>query len=149
MPNYLVWREHCEVDAPADESNVDEDEDRKKGMLDEIRHVYPALENDQAPMEEGQEFNKLLEALDVKVHESTDVTVHQAVKHLMTMKSKHNFSNNCYNDIMKLIINLLCDRVVHHRNYSRQSSFFVATSRPRQASGRDDELLELHRQMQQ
>lgn len=46
MPNYLVWREQGEVDAPVDESNVDDDEDRKKDMLDEIRHGYPSLEND-------------------------------------------------------------------------------------------------------
>lgn len=51
-------------------------------------------------MEEAQEFYKFLEASDVKVHEGTNVIVHQEVKCLLTMKSKHNFSNNCYNDIM-------------------------------------------------
>jgi hypothetical protein len=35
------------------------------------------------------------------------VTVLQAVTHLMVMKSKYNFSNNCYNDIVKLIFYLL------------------------------------------
>jgi hypothetical protein len=41
------------------------------------------------------------------VHDSTDLTVLQAVTHLMGMKSKYNFSNQCYNDIVKLIINLI------------------------------------------
>jgi hypothetical protein len=35
------------------------------------------------------------------VHDGTDVTRH------MSFKSKYNFSNQCYNDIMKLIIDLI------------------------------------------
>jgi hypothetical protein len=35
------------------------------------------------------------------------VTVLQAVTRLMTMKSKYNFSNQCYNDMVKLIIDLI------------------------------------------
>jgi hypothetical protein len=42
-----------------------------------------------------------------KVHKGTNVTVLHVVTRLMAMKSKYNFSNNCYNDIMKLIIDLL------------------------------------------
>jgi hypothetical protein len=41
------------------------------------------------------------------VHDGTDVTVLQAVTHLMAMKLKYNFSNQCYNDIVKLIIDLI------------------------------------------
>ena len=54
-----------------------------------------------------QQFYKLLEVADAKVHEGTKVTILQVVTRLMTMKSKYNFLNNCYNNIMKLIINLL------------------------------------------
>jgi hypothetical protein len=54
-----------------------------------------------------KEFYKLLEASEAKVHEGTDVTVLQAVTRLMAMKSKYSFSNNCYNDIVKLIIDLI------------------------------------------
>jgi hypothetical protein len=54
-----------------------------------------------------KEFYKLLEATEAKVHEDTDVTILQAVTRLMAMKSKYNFSNNCYNDIVKLIIDLI------------------------------------------
>jgi hypothetical protein len=42
-----------------------------------------------------------------KVHNGTDMTMLQAVTHLMASKSKYNFSNQCYNDIMKLIIDLI------------------------------------------
>jgi hypothetical protein len=41
------------------------------------------------------------------VHDDTDVTVLRAVTHLMAMKSMYNFSNQCYNDMVKLIIDLI------------------------------------------
>jgi hypothetical protein len=41
------------------------------------------------------------------VHDGTDVTVLQAVTRLMAMKLKYSFSNQCYNDIIKLIIDLI------------------------------------------
>jgi hypothetical protein len=41
------------------------------------------------------------------VHDDTNVTVLQAVTRLMAMKSKYNFLNQCYNDIIKLIIDLI------------------------------------------
>jgi hypothetical protein len=41
------------------------------------------------------------------VHDGTDVTMLQAVTHLMGFKSKYSFLNQCYNDIMKLIIDLI------------------------------------------
>jgi hypothetical protein len=49
----------------------------------------------------------LLAALEEKVHDGTDVTVLQAMTHLMAFKSKYIFLNQCYNDIMKLIIDLI------------------------------------------
>jgi hypothetical protein len=49
----------------------------------------------------------LLAASEEKVHDGTALTVLQAVTHLMAMKSKYNFSNQCYNDIVKLIIDLI------------------------------------------
>jgi hypothetical protein len=41
------------------------------------------------------------------VHDGTDVTVLQAVTNLMAMESKYSFSNQCYNDIVKLITDLI------------------------------------------
>jgi hypothetical protein len=41
------------------------------------------------------------------VHDGTDVTMLQAVTHLMVFKSKYNLLNQCYNDIVKLIIDLI------------------------------------------
>jgi hypothetical protein len=56
---------------------------------------------------EMQNFYRLLAASKEKVHDGTDVTVLQVVTRLMAFKSKYNFSNQCYNDIMKLIIDLI------------------------------------------
>jgi hypothetical protein len=39
--------------------------------------------------------------------EGTNLTVLQAITRLMVMKSKYNFSNNCYNNIVKLVIYLI------------------------------------------
>jgi hypothetical protein len=41
------------------------------------------------------------------VHDGTNVTVLQAMICLMVFKSKYSFLNKCYNDIMKLIIDLI------------------------------------------
>jgi hypothetical protein len=54
-----------------------------------------------------QNFYRLLTAADEKVHDGTDVTVLQSVTRLMTMKSKYNFLNQWYNDMIKLIIDLI------------------------------------------
>jgi hypothetical protein len=54
-----------------------------------------------------QNFYRHLAPVDEKVRDGTDVTVLQAVTRLMAMKSKYSFSNQCYNDIIKLIIDLI------------------------------------------
>jgi hypothetical protein len=41
------------------------------------------------------------------VHDDIDLTILQAMTHLIVMKLKYNFSNQFYNDIMKLIIYLI------------------------------------------
>jgi hypothetical protein len=52
-------------------------------------------------------FYRLLAALDEKVHDGTNLTVLHVVTRLMMMKSKYNFLNQYYNDIVKLIIDLI------------------------------------------
>jgi hypothetical protein len=54
-----------------------------------------------------QNFYRSLVASEEKVHDGTDVIVLQVVTHLMAFKSKYNFSNQCYNYIVKLIIDLI------------------------------------------
>jgi hypothetical protein len=59
------------------------------------------------PLPKMQNFYRLLATSDKKVHDGTDVTILQVVTRLMALKLKYNFSNKCYNDIIKLIIRLI------------------------------------------
>jgi hypothetical protein len=109
MPNYLVWRDHGEVEplVVGAESDGNEDDDWMDEMLVDIGREYEVGSGEQGQPPEVQNFYRLLAAADEKVHNGTDVTVLQAVIRLMAMKSKYNFSNQCYNDIVKLIIDLI------------------------------------------
>jgi hypothetical protein len=107
MPNYLVWRDHGEAEELGAESDGSEDEDRMDEMIADIGREYDVVSGEPKELSEVQIFYMLLAAADEKVHDSTDMTVLQAVTHLVAMKSKYNFSNQCYNDIVKLIIDLI------------------------------------------
>jgi hypothetical protein len=108
MLNYLVWHQHGDVQAPGvAESNRRDDDDQMDNMKADIGMEYDLGSGDQHPPPQMQNFYRLLVASDEKVHDGTDLTVLQAVTHLMGMKSKYNFLNQCYNDIVKLIINLI------------------------------------------
>jgi hypothetical protein len=108
MSNYLIWSQHEEVQPPtADESDENDDEDWMDDMIADIGREYDLGSGDQHPLPEVQNFYRFLTASDEKVNDGTDVTVLQAVTRLMAMKSKYNFSNQCYNNIVKLIIDLI------------------------------------------
>jgi hypothetical protein len=87
------------------ESGGNDDVDRIDDMVDDIGRGYVLVSED--PPTEVHNFYKLLASSEEKVHNGTDVTVLQAVTHLMAFKSKYNFLNQCYNDIVKLIIDLI------------------------------------------
>jgi hypothetical protein len=62
---------------------------------------------DQHPLPEVQNFYRLLAISDEKVSDDINLTILQVMTRLMVMKLEYNFSNQCYNDIMKLIIDLI------------------------------------------
>jgi hypothetical protein len=76
-------------------------------MIADIGMEYDLGSRDQHPPSEVRNFYRLLEASIEKVHDGTELTILEAVTHLMRMKSKYNFPNQCYNDIVKLIIDLI------------------------------------------
>jgi hypothetical protein len=92
--------------APA-KSDGSDDADRMDDMIPDIGMEYDLESGDQHPPLEVQNFYRLLTASDEKVHDGTKLTVLQAMTHLMGIKSKYNFSNQCYNNIVKLIIDLI------------------------------------------
>jgi hypothetical protein len=72
-------------------------------MVADIGRGYD-LESEDPPSEVQNFYRR---ALEEKVNDGTNVTVLQVVAHLMAFKSKYNFSNQRYSDIMKLIIDLI------------------------------------------
>jgi hypothetical protein len=101
-----VWHQHREVQsAVADESDGNDDVDQMDDMVADIGRGYDLESEDLLPG--VQNFYKFLATSEEKVNNGIDVTVLQAVIHLMVFKSKYNFSNQCYNDIVKLIIDLI------------------------------------------
>jgi hypothetical protein len=76
-------------------------------MIADIGMEYDLGFGDQHPQPEVHNFYRLLAASDEKVDDGTKLTILQAVTRVMGMKSKYNFSNQCYNDIVKLVIDLI------------------------------------------
>jgi hypothetical protein len=102
MSNYLMWHQYGEVQPPlADKSDGNDDEDQMVDMVADIGRGYDLESAD--PSSKVQNFYRLLATSEEKVHDGTNVTVLQVVTCLMTMKSKYNLLNQCYNDIIKLI----------------------------------------------
>jgi hypothetical protein len=89
------------------ESNGSNDEDQMDDMIADIGMEYDLGSRDQHPPSEVRNFYRLLAASIEKVHDGTELTILEAVTHLMGMKSMYNFPNQCYNDIVKLIIDLI------------------------------------------
>jgi hypothetical protein len=108
MLNYLVWQQHGEVQvaAPAESDGSDE-ENRMDDMIADIGMKYDLGSRDHHPLPEVHNFYRLFVASNEKVHDGTKLTVLQVVTCLMGMKSKYNFSNRCYKDIVRLIIDLI------------------------------------------
>jgi hypothetical protein len=96
------------VQAPTPtELDGSDDGDRMDDMIVDIGMEYDLGSGDQHPSPEVQNFYMLLTAFEEKMYNDTDLTILQAVMRLMGMKSKYNFSNQCYNNIVKFIIDLI------------------------------------------
>jgi hypothetical protein len=94
MSNYLLWHQHGEVQpVVTDESDENDDVDQMDDMIADIGRRYDLESKDSSS--EVHNFYKLLAASEEKVHDDTNIIMLQAVTHLMTFKSKYNFSNAC------------------------------------------------------
>jgi hypothetical protein len=107
VPGYEVWTFHGELGTrivAEDEHDCDvEDIDRMDEMLEAIQAEF----TEDPPTTEVDAFFKLLKALEEPLHEHTKVTLIAFITQMMVIKSKYFFSNNCYNDLMKLISDIL------------------------------------------
>jgi hypothetical protein len=80
------------------------------GDVNGMDNMLEAIQGDvteDPPTSEVEAFFKLLKASDEPLHELTEVTLLAFITGLMAIKSKYFFSNNCYNDLVKLINDIL------------------------------------------
>jgi hypothetical protein len=77
MLNYLVWRDHGEVEPPVvgAESDINEYDDRMDEMLADIGRECEVGSGEQGQPPKVQNFYRLLAATDEKVYDGTDVIV--------------------------------------------------------------------------
>jgi hypothetical protein len=104
---YEVWTFHGESSTRVvteDEHDCDVgDVDRMDKMLEGIQ----AEVSEDPPTTEVEAFFKLLKASEDPLHEHTKVTLLTFITRLMAIKSKYFFSNNYYNDLVKLTSDIL------------------------------------------
>jgi hypothetical protein len=77
--------------------------DRMDEMLEDIQTEIP----EDPPIAEVEAFFKHLKASEEPLHEHTKVILLCFINRLMATKSKYFFSNNCYNNLVKLISDIL------------------------------------------
>jgi hypothetical protein len=107
--DYETWVFHGEkYTAIAVEESVTDraGADRLDEMREAIRTEFD-LDTENLPTLEVEEFFRLLKASEEPLREHTKVIVLAFVTRLMAIKSKFFFSNNCYNELLKLIRDIL------------------------------------------
>jgi hypothetical protein len=107
--DYETWVFHgekCIVVVAEESANDWMGADRMNEMLEAIRPEFDMNTKD-PPMSEVEEFFWLLKASEELLHVHTNVTVLAFVTRLMALKSRFFFSNNCYNELLKLIADVL------------------------------------------
>jgi hypothetical protein len=107
VPGYEVWTFHGESGTRVIVENEYDcdvwDVDRMNKMLEAIQVEV----TEDPPTMEVEAFFKLLQALKEPLHEHIEVTLLAFITQLVAIKSNYFFSNNCYNDLLKLISDIL------------------------------------------
>jgi hypothetical protein len=107
MPAYEVWKFHNESGSRV---IVEDEHDCDVGDIDKMDEMLEAIQvevTEDPPTMEVEAFFKLLKASEEPLHEHTEVTLFAFITRLMAIKSKYFFSNNCYNNLMKLMSDIL------------------------------------------
>jgi hypothetical protein len=107
VPGYKVWTFHGESGTRV----IAEDEhDCNVGDVDRMDEMFEAIQaevTEDPPTSEVEAFFKLLKASEDPLHEHTEVDLLVFITWLIAIKSMYFFSNNCYNELMKLISDIL------------------------------------------
>jgi hypothetical protein len=75
--------------------------------MDELLEVVQGEVTEDVPIAEAEVFFKLLKASEEPLYENIEVTLLAFITWLMVIRSKYFFSNNCYNDLVNLISDIL------------------------------------------
>jgi hypothetical protein len=103
VPGYKVWTFHDESGTRVIAEDEHDCHVGDIGRMDEMLEAVQGEVTEDPPTMEVEAFFKLLKASKEPLHEHTKVTLLAFITQLMAIKSKYFFSNNCYNDLMKLI----------------------------------------------
>jgi hypothetical protein len=110
MPGYKVCTHHGElvhqIASVAEEEDDRRGDDRMDEMLNVIRSEIETNPKN-PPTPEVQKFFDILRASEEPLYEHTTVSILAFVTRPMTIKSKFTFSNNCYKELLNLIIDVL------------------------------------------
>jgi hypothetical protein len=86
---------------------VEEDYSTGVDRMDEMPEAVQPEFTEDPPTDEVEAFFELLKALEEPLHEHIEVALLAFMTRLMVIKSKYFFSSNCYNDLLKLIGDIL------------------------------------------
>jgi hypothetical protein len=107
MPSHEVWTFHGESGTRVIAEDKHDYDVGDVDRMDEMLEAIQAEVTEDPPTTEVELFFKLLKASEELLHEHTEVTLLAFIARLMAIKSKYFFSNNFYNDLMKLINDIL------------------------------------------
>jgi hypothetical protein len=107
VSRYEVWTFHGESGTRVVAEDKHDCDIGNVDRMDEMLEAIQADVNEDPPTVEVEAFFKLLKASKDLLHKHIEVTLLDFITRLMAIKFKYFFSNNCYNDLMKLISDIL------------------------------------------
>jgi hypothetical protein len=107
VTGYEVWKFHGESGTRVIAEDEYDCDTRDVDRMDEMLEAMQAEVTEDPPTMEDEVFLKLLKASEELLHEHTEVTLLTFITRLIAIKFMYFFSNNCYNDLVKLISDIL------------------------------------------
>jgi hypothetical protein len=107
MPGYEVWTFHDESGSRVVAENEHDCDMGDVDRMDEMLEAIQVEVTEDPPTSEVEAFFKLLKASKDPLHEHTEMTLLNFITRMMAIKSKYFFSNNCYNDLVKMVSDIL------------------------------------------
>jgi hypothetical protein len=107
VPGYEVWIFHGESGTRVIAEDEHDCDVRDVDRMDKMFEAIEAEVIEDVPTVEVVAFFKHLKASEETLHEQTEVTLLAFITRLVAIKFKYFFSNNYYNDLLKLISDIL------------------------------------------